>query len=93
MRSSSSLPYLLSIARRGVPFTSGDGQAFVRLEEPSSGGFFILPVRSPAYRTRADVAVGRPPYELAFGVNDPRRRRAVQRFSLGALLAPGACAK
>jgi len=50
MHSSSSLPYLLRIARRGVPFTSGDGQAFVRLDEPSSGGFFILPVRSPAFR-------------------------------------------
>jgi putative DNA primase/helicase len=50
MRSSSSLPYLLRIAQRGVPFTSSDGQAFVRLAEPFSGGFYILPVRSPAYR-------------------------------------------
>jgi putative DNA primase/helicase len=50
MRPASSLPYLLRIARRGIPFTSSDGQAFVRLDEPSSGGFYILPVRSPAFR-------------------------------------------
>ena len=50
MRSASSLAYLLRIARRGVPFTSSDGQAFVRLDEPSSGGFYILPVRSAAFR-------------------------------------------
>ena len=47
---SSDLAELLHIARRGIPFTSTDGQAFVRLDEPSSGGFFILPVRSPAFR-------------------------------------------
>jgi hypothetical protein len=47
---SSDLAQLLHIARRGIPFTSTDGQAFVRLDEPSSGGFFILPVRSPAFR-------------------------------------------
>jgi hypothetical protein len=50
MRSSSALPYLLRIAQRGVPFTSSDGQAFVRLDGPASSGFFVLPVRSPAYR-------------------------------------------
>jgi hypothetical protein len=47
---SSYLNDLLRIARRGTPFTSSDGQAFVRLDEPFSGGFYILPVRSPAYR-------------------------------------------
>jgi hypothetical protein len=47
---SSDLSDLLRIARRCLPFTSTDGQAFVRLDEPSSGGFFILPVRSPAFR-------------------------------------------
>jgi hypothetical protein len=47
---SSYLSDLLRIARRCLPFTSTDGQAFVRLDEPSSGGFFILPVRSPAVR-------------------------------------------
>jgi len=36
---------LLSNARRGIPFPSGDGQAFVRLDDPS-GGFLTLPVRS-----------------------------------------------
>ena len=41
---------LLDIARQGIPFTAADGQAFVRLPVPSSGGFYILPVRSPAYR-------------------------------------------
>jgi hypothetical protein len=41
---------LLAIARQGIPFTAADGQAFVRLPVPSSGGFYILPVRSPAYR-------------------------------------------
>jgi hypothetical protein len=39
----------LAIAEHGIPFTAADGQAFVRLAVPS-GGFFILPVRSPAYR-------------------------------------------
>ena len=45
-------PYapLFDIAHRGVPFTASDGQAFVRLNAPSSGGFYILPVRSRAYR-------------------------------------------
>jgi hypothetical protein len=43
------LASLLPIAGRGIPFTSSDGQAFVRLPEPS-GGFYILPIRSPAYR-------------------------------------------
>jgi hypothetical protein len=48
---SSSLPYLLRTARRGIPFTSSDGQAFVRLDESCSGGFYIiLPVRSAAFR-------------------------------------------
>jgi hypothetical protein len=50
MRSASSLPYLLRIAGRGIPFTASDGQAFVRLAELFSGGFYILPLRSPAYR-------------------------------------------
>jgi hypothetical protein len=50
MRSASSLPYLLRIAGRGIPFTASDGQAFVRLAEPFSGGFYILPLRSPAFR-------------------------------------------
>jgi hypothetical protein len=40
---------LIAIARCGTPFTAADGQAFVRLSAPS-GGFFILPVRSRAYR-------------------------------------------
>jgi hypothetical protein len=41
---------LIAIARQGIPFTSSDGQAFVRLNAPSSEGFYILPVRSRAYR-------------------------------------------
>ena len=41
---------LLAIARRGFPFTAPDGQAFVRLHAPSLHGFYILPVRSRAYR-------------------------------------------
>jgi hypothetical protein len=41
---------LLAIARRGLPFTAPDGQAFVRLHAPSFQGFYILPVRSRAYR-------------------------------------------
>jgi len=41
---------LLAIARRGLPFTATDGQAFVRLNALSSQGFYILPVRSRAYR-------------------------------------------
>jgi len=41
---------LIDIAGRGTPFTASDGQAFVRLNAPSSGGFYILPVRSRAYR-------------------------------------------
>ena len=45
----SDLQHLLSIARRGLPFTSSDGQVFVRLPAPSSHGFF--PVRSPAFRS------------------------------------------
>jgi hypothetical protein len=40
---------LIAIAQRGIPFTSSDGQAFVRLPVPS-GGFYILPVRSPSFR-------------------------------------------
>ena len=40
---------LIAIAQRGIPFTSSDGRAFVRLPVPS-GGFYILPVRSPSYR-------------------------------------------
>ncbi len=52
MRSSrsSALASLLPIARRGIPFSSSDGEVFVRLPHPFSGGYFILPVRSPAYR-------------------------------------------
>src|SRR5258708_5500100 len=49
MRSSPSVAPLIPIAQRGLPFTSADGQAFVRLDA-SNGGFYILPVRSPAYR-------------------------------------------
>ena len=41
---------LLDIARRGLPFTASDGQAFVRLIAPSFQGCYILPVRSRAYR-------------------------------------------
>jgi hypothetical protein len=41
---------LISIARRGLPFTAPDGQAFVRLSGPGLGSFYILPVRSRAYR-------------------------------------------
>jgi hypothetical protein len=41
---------LIAIARRGIPFTASDGQAFVRLNAPSLEGFYILPVRSRAYR-------------------------------------------
>src|ERR1039458_1729612 len=41
---------LIAIAHRGIPFTASDGQAFVRLNAPSSEGFYILPVRSRAYR-------------------------------------------
>jgi hypothetical protein len=44
-----SIETLLTIARQGIPFTAADGQAFVRLAVPS-GGFCVLPVRSPAYR-------------------------------------------
>jgi hypothetical protein len=39
---------LLAIARRGLPFTAPDGQAFVRLHAPSLQGFYILPVRHAA---------------------------------------------
>ena len=46
----SSLEPLISIARRGLPFTSPDGQAFVRLDSACSDGSYILPVRSPEYR-------------------------------------------
>jgi hypothetical protein len=41
---------LIAIARRGTPFTASDGQAFVRLNAPSLEGFYILPIRSRAYR-------------------------------------------
>ena len=41
---------LIAIARQGDPFTAADGQAFFRLPIPNSGGFHILPVRSPAFR-------------------------------------------
>ncbi|MGA2771190.1 MAG: hypothetical protein ABSG26_10280 [Bryobacteraceae bacterium] len=41
---------LIAIAQRGTPFTASDGQAFVRLHAPSPGAFYILPVRSRAYR-------------------------------------------
>jgi len=40
----------MAIARLGLPFTATDGQAFVRLHAPSPGAFYILPVRSRAYR-------------------------------------------
>ena len=40
---------LVEIARRGLPFTSVEGQAFFRIPLPS-GGFAILPVREPACR-------------------------------------------
>jgi hypothetical protein len=41
---------LIAIAQRGTPFTASDGQAFVCLNAPLSEGFYILPVRSRAYR-------------------------------------------
>ena len=41
---------LIAIAQRGIPFTASDGQAFVRLNAPSLEAFYILPVRSRAYR-------------------------------------------
>ena len=44
-----SIAPLISIAQQGIPFTATDGQAFVRLSVPL-GGFYVLPVRSPAYR-------------------------------------------
>ena len=49
MRQHNPLAPLIDIAGRGIPFTASDGQSFVRLGVPS-GGFYILPVRSPAYR-------------------------------------------
>ena len=48
-RAASSLAPHLAITQRGLPFTASDGQAFVRLPLPS-GGFFILAVRSHAFR-------------------------------------------
>jgi hypothetical protein len=50
IHSPSPLARLLKIAQRGEPFTAADGQAFVRLRDPATKGFFVLPVRSPAYR-------------------------------------------
>ncbi|SPE25206.1 hypothetical protein SBA6_100020 [Candidatus Sulfopaludibacter sp. SbA6] len=41
---------LIATAEPGAVFTAADGQAFFRLPVPSSGGFRILPVRSPAFR-------------------------------------------
>ena len=41
---------LIAIAQRGIPFTASDGQAFVRLNAASPEAFYILPVRSRAYR-------------------------------------------
>src|SRR5713226_6546745 len=41
---------LSDIVHMGVTFTASDGQAFFRLPVPSSGGFSILPVRSPDFR-------------------------------------------
>ncbi|HEY2016208.1 MAG TPA: hypothetical protein VGH38_22045 [Bryobacteraceae bacterium] len=41
---------LLNLVARGVPFTAVDGQAFLRLPVPSSRGFYILPIRGPAFR-------------------------------------------
>jgi hypothetical protein len=46
---SKSIAQGLAIVEQGVPFTAADGQAFVRLAVPY-GGFYILPVRSSAYR-------------------------------------------
>ena len=48
-RAASSVAPLIPIAQHGVPFTSGSGQAFVRLRV-STEGFVILAVRSQAYR-------------------------------------------
>jgi len=45
----SPISHLLEIARRGLPFTSVEGQVFFRIPLPS-GGFAILPVREPACR-------------------------------------------
>jgi hypothetical protein len=50
MRPTSSFSSLLSIASRGMPFTAADGRAFVRLSVPCTGGFYILPLHSQAYR-------------------------------------------
>jgi len=41
---------LIAIAQLGCPFTAADGQAFFRLPVPSSGGYYILPIRSRAFR-------------------------------------------
>ncbi|HEV3202597.1 MAG TPA: hypothetical protein VGZ73_32110 [Bryobacteraceae bacterium] len=40
---------LLAIAHQGMPLTARDGQTFIRLGAPS-GGFYIFPIRSRAYR-------------------------------------------
>ncbi|HEV3198686.1 MAG TPA: prolyl oligopeptidase family serine peptidase [Bryobacteraceae bacterium] len=47
---SSSLAPLVSVARRGFPFTDQDGQTFVKFQSPCSDGYYSLPVRSPEYR-------------------------------------------
>lgn len=40
---------LIEIAQQGLPFSAIDGQVFVRLPGPRKS-FYILPLRSPAYR-------------------------------------------
>ena len=47
MRKSSSLPRLMEITRKCVPFTGGGGQVFVAIPEPSGR---TLPIHSPAFR-------------------------------------------
>jgi hypothetical protein len=50
MTKPSSLAPLIDIAGQAVAFTSLDGQAFVRLPGSGFTGFYILPVRSRAFR-------------------------------------------
>ena len=46
----SPLAPLIALVARCDPFTAGDGRAFVRLPVYSSGGYYILAVRSSAFR-------------------------------------------
>ncbi len=40
----------IAITNQGVPFTASDGQAFIRLPGRYAGGFYVVPVRSRAFR-------------------------------------------